>query len=145
MKPHKPIASLLLATLLSQQASAEWAVNKDKGLMGISTTTNDAALIYGCNGAVDILRRGSPAPLIAMAVDAQSMYLARGEPHVVKVDGESIMQVSMQPPLELLVDMLSGGTLRVTWDAETILEFDITGFWSSLITLNCAGNPEQKV
>lgn len=145
MNMHKPIAAFLLATLISQQTSAEWSANKDNGLMGTSALTNDAVLIYGCNGEVDILRSGSPAPLVAMAVDTQPMYLARGEAHSVKVDGESVTQVSMQPPLELLVDMLSGETLRVTWDASTILEFDITGFWSSLLTLNCAGSPEQKV
>lgn len=142
MKPHKPIAALLLATLLSQEASAEWLVKR--GRMAVSANTEDAALLYSCNGKLELIRGGFPASFISVTVDNQPPYVLLGEPRVTKTTAGVVSHVSLNPPLDLLINMFDGGTLRVTWDTSTVLEFDITGFWPSLILLNCDHRPEQR-
>jgi hypothetical protein len=140
----KPIAAFLLAALLSQEASA-WITRQGSKRMAVDAHTEDAALIYSCNGEFNIIRGDLPAPLISMAVDDKPVYVSSEEPHVAQSDTVRVVQVSMSPPLDLLIDMLDGEVLRIAWNADTVLEFDITGFWESLVTLNCTNRPEQRV
>jgi hypothetical protein len=142
MDNHKPLATFLLAALLSQEASADWLVRR--GRMAVDASTHDAVLLYSCNGRLELIRGGLPASSISMAVDNQQSYVLLGEPLVTKTDTGVGVRVSLNPPLDLLIDMLDGTNLRVTWDTNTTLDFDIAGFWPSLISLNCDQRPEQR-
>lgn len=145
MNIHKPIAALLLATLLTQEATADWLVRPDIQRMAVDSITEDAAIVYSCSGALNIIRGDKPAALISLAVDDRPLYVSSPEPRVVQSNGGAVISVLVSPPLEFVIDLLNGSTLRIAWDENTVIEFDITGFYEGLLSMNCGGHPTQTL